>query len=155
MEAYPDPKPQFVALPPPRRPGRPPAKPQPASAQQLAEALVEALLGPWHPPATVCVMAAGVLHRLDVAGGKGPPPFVPTAFQKGILHALQGRALRSDSLGEAVRDRRRLFRHPGGLEELRAQGLVSHHPRLGYYRPDAPPPELADKVPTNDSGEPR
>lgn len=64
-------------------------------------------------------------------------------FQRGILQALQGRALRTDALAAEVGDRSRLFR-PGGLAELRDRGLVDHHPRLGYYRPDALPPELTE-----------
>jgi len=79
----------------------------------------------------------------DVSAGE-EDVFVPTAFQCGILDALDGRALRTDALGAEVGDRGRLFRRPGGLQELREQGLVDNHPRLGYYRPDAPPPQLAD-----------
>lgn len=81
----------------------------------------------------------------DCVPARGPeadPSFVPTAFQEAILTALEGRALRTDALGHEVRDRSRLFRHPGGLKELREQGLVAHHPRLGYYRPDAPPEQF-------------
>src|SRR5262245_10655037 len=68
--------------------------------------------------------------------------FVPNAFQEGILIALDGKAMRTDALGGAVGDRSRLFRKPmGGLSELREHGLVEHHVRLGFYRPDAPPPD--------------
>jgi hypothetical protein len=35
-----------------------------------------------------------------------------------------------------------MYRRPGGLHELRDEGLIDHHPKLGYYRPDAPPPQL-------------
>ncbi len=68
-------------------------------------------------------------------------PFVLTPFQQAILDALEGKALRTDALGAAVGDRSRLFK-PHGLKELRERGLVDHHDRLGYCRPDAPPPEL-------------
>ena len=68
--------------------------------------------------------------------------FLPNAFQKAILAALAGKALMTDALGDAVGDRSRLFK-PGSLKELREHGLVEHHKRLGYYRPDVPPPELA------------
>lgn len=68
--------------------------------------------------------------------------FVPTPFQKGILQALSGQARRTDDLAHKVGNRRKLFIHPGGLRELQEQGLVGHHKRLGYYRPDAPPPVL-------------
>lgn len=71
-----------------------------------------------------------------------PQPFVPTPFQQDILDALEGKALRTDALAAKVGDRSRLFRHPGGLKELQEQGLVAHHKRLGFYRPDAPPEEL-------------
>jgi hypothetical protein len=73
--------------------------------------------------------------------GGGAEPFVPTPFQEAILGALEGTALRTDALGAAVGDRSRLYR-PGGLTELREQGLVKHHPRLGFYRPDCPPEAL-------------
>lgn len=89
-----------------------------------------------------------------------PPPsitvplngtFVPNAFQKGILKALAGKALRADELGLAVGDRRRLFRKPGGVSELQEHGLVSHHQRLGYYLTDDPPDDLpAEEEPQED-----
>jgi hypothetical protein len=77
------------------------------------------------------------------AQGPAEQVFVPTPFQNAILDALEGKALRTDALGAAAGDRGRLFRHPGGLRELREQGLVSHHERRGFFRPDAPPEELA------------
>lgn len=67
--------------------------------------------------------------------------FIPTPFQRGILAALNGQALRTDALGAAVGDRSRLYKR-GGLKELRDRGLVAHHVRLGFYRPDALPPGL-------------
>lgn len=76
-----------------------------------------------------------------------PPPdpgFVPTQFQQDILEALSGRALRTDALAAKVGNRRGLFKDPGGVPELIEEGLVSHHKRLGYYRPDKPPADLGD-----------
>jgi hypothetical protein len=70
-------------------------------------------------------------------------PFIPGVFQKAILKALDGKALRVDKLGAAVGDKSRLYKH-SGLKELRDRGLVNHHSRLGFYRPDKPPPELAN-----------
>lgn len=70
-------------------------------------------------------------------------PFVPSPFQKAILEALEGKALRTDALGAAVGDRGRLYK-TNGLKELLERGIVEHHKRLGYYRPDAPPPELQE-----------
>jgi hypothetical protein len=79
-------------------------------------------------------------------------PFIPTAFQKAILKALEGKALRARALGAAVGESASWLYRPGGMTELRERGLVEQHERLGYYRPDAPPPELADVV-EEDSGE--
>lgn len=75
-------------------------------------------------------------------------PFVPGPVQKAILEALEGEALRSDALGTAVGGRSRIFQHPGGLKELQQEGLVKHHNRLGFYRPDAPPPTLEENLET-------
>lgn len=71
--------------------------------------------------------------------------FVPTDNQQAILAALKGKALRTDAIANKVTcNRRSLFKDPGGLPELIEEGLVSHHRRVGYYRPDAPPPDLPD-----------
>lgn len=83
-----------------------------------------------------------IIHLQD--GEERDEIFVPDPFQTAILTALEGKALRTDALASVVGDRSRLFRKPtGGIPELRKEGLVDHHSRLGYYRPDAPPPELA------------
>jgi hypothetical protein len=99
------------------------------------------------------------LLRLDLASGSqvrhpvspcraGAPaeerPFEPSAFQQAILDALDGKALRTDDLGAAVKDRSRLFK-AHGLPELRERGLIDHSKRCGYFRPDAPPEELASE----------
>lgn len=74
-----------------------------------------------------------------------PAIFVPTAFQADLLAALEGKALTTDALAAKVGcGQRNLFRRPGGVAELKEQGLLASHPRLGYYRPDAPPPELTE-----------
>ncbi len=70
-------------------------------------------------------------------------PFVPNVFQRRILTALDGKALKLAALGAVVMDRPRLTK-PHGLQELIEQGLVEQHPRLGYYRPDALPAELQE-----------
>jgi hypothetical protein len=68
-------------------------------------------------------------------------PFVANRFQIDILNALEGRALIKDELAEEVcgGEGTRLYR-PGGIKELMEVGKVAHKHRLGYYRPDAPPP---------------
>jgi hypothetical protein len=91
---------------------------------------------------------ARIASQRPAAPRMPPTPFVPTPFQKGILQALHGQALRTDDLGRKVGSRRKLFSHPGGLRELRENNLVAHHKRLGYYRPDAPPPALGDLPPS-------
>lgn len=66
--------------------------------------------------------------------------FTPTAFQERILEALQGRALHTEELVQAIEDARLFFAGQGGFWELRHLGLVVHDARVGNYRPDAPPP---------------
>jgi hypothetical protein len=72
-----------------------------------------------------------------------PPPgpvFVPNGRQKAMLEALEGRALRSDAWAIAAKiDKKDVMVLK---KELQALGLVGHHKRLGFFRPDAPPPEL-------------
>lgn len=70
-----------------------------------------------------------------------PPAFVPNERQKAILELLNGRAKKLDQLalalgvaGETLSGRY--------LNELKAQGKVIHNRRIGYYRPDSPPPGL-------------
>lgn len=74
--------------------------------------------------------------------------FVRTPIHDAILDALNGRALNADELAAASHIlRRNLFdRGPrtGPLTELRSNGLVDHHRRLGYFRPDSLPPELRE-----------
>lgn len=79
-------------------------------------------------------------------------PFVPSPFQAGILKVLDGKAMRTDALGAAVGDRSRLFKD-NGIAELREKGLVAHHPRLGFFRPDAPPAELKAVYVPSDIGQ--
>lgn len=81
----------------------------------------------------------------QVIGPAPAPDFVPSDFQRDILAALNGKGLRTDALAAKVGNRRKLFADPGGLPELQEEGLVSHHKRVGYYRPDAPPPDLNEK----------
>ncbi|MBL8795406.1 MAG: hypothetical protein JNM56_15990 [Planctomycetia bacterium] len=68
--------------------------------------------------------------------------FIPTDYQKEILAVLDGKALRTDAIAAKTGNRRGLFRDPGGIPELRAHGLVDWHRRIGFFRPDALPPEL-------------
>ena len=72
------------------------------------------------------------------------PAFVPSPFQKGILAALNGKALRTDALADKVGSRSRLF-SKNGVKELEDRGLIAHHERLGFYSTEFPPAELRDE----------
>lgn len=65
--------------------------------------------------------------------------FVPTPLQEQILMALDGAAMRGEAIAEALDVSKRAIYKKGGINELVDQGLIANHPRLGYYRPDAPP----------------
>jgi hypothetical protein len=77
-----------------------------------------------------------------------PAGFVPTPNQQLILDALDGVALRTDAISRKTGlHRSQIFKKPkGGMQELEDEELVGKHPRLGYYRADKPPPELAQLV---------
>ncbi len=69
-------------------------------------------------------------------------PFIATPLQAAILKALDGRALKKQPLADEVckGEGTTLYR-PGGLKELRERKKVDHKSRVGFYRPDAPPPD--------------
>jgi hypothetical protein len=72
--------------------------------------------------------------------------FVPLANQKQVLEALDGKAFRRDALARELGcEPSQLTRY---INELREEGLVDHHRRIGYYRPDALPPKYADWLKT-------
>jgi len=68
------------------------------------------------------------------------PEFVGNDFQLQIMKALDGRALSKQSLADEVcgGEGSRLYRK-GGIKELVESGFIANKPRLGYYRPNAPP----------------
>jgi len=60
------------------------------------------------------------------------------------MKALDGRALTKQALANEVsKGEARIFYRPGGLTELRRHGLVDHRKGVGFFRPDAPPPDSA------------
>jgi len=65
-----------------------------------------------------------------------------TPFQLSILRALSGKALKKEDLASALdlTDASRLYK-PGGIKELMKSGKVENQPRIGYFRPDRPPPQ--------------
>jgi hypothetical protein len=75
---------------------------------------------------------------------KQKQPFVPSPTQVHILNALDGKALKQAALVKktGISQGQLHPKNKTGLTELRDLGYVDHHPRVGYYRPDAPPPEL-------------
>jgi hypothetical protein len=85
-----------------------------------------------------------IVSEQDDTENETDKPFIPRRFQRAILDALDGVALRTDALGAKVGDRGRLFKR-NGIKELREQGLVDRHPSVGFYRPDAPPPEFSQE----------
>ncbi|MGI6417626.1 MAG: hypothetical protein ACOX1P_18385 [Thermoguttaceae bacterium] len=74
---------------------------------------------------------------------KPPGPVLPlTPLQRAIMKALEGRALTKQALANEVsKGEGRMFYRPGGLLELRLHGLVDHRKGVGFFRPDAPPPD--------------
>jgi hypothetical protein len=68
--------------------------------------------------------------------------FIPTQRQRQILEILDGSAKKLAQLAETLRVEQTTL-CGRDLKELKAAGLVRHHKRIGYYRPDAPPPDLA------------
>jgi hypothetical protein len=69
--------------------------------------------------------------------------FVPNDFQRAILAALDGRALKKQPLAnEVCKGEGTLLYRKDGLQELREAGLVAHKNRLGFYRPDRPPADV-------------
>jgi hypothetical protein len=69
-------------------------------------------------------------------------PFIPTARQRKILELLDGKTKKLAQLADklSVGQSTLVGRD---LKELHEQGPIEHSKRIGYYRPDAPPPELA------------
>ena len=93
------------------------------------------------PKVTASDVAA--LFAAACAAAATKAPFSPTRWQVRILRELDGSALTKKELAQAIgmKHPRQLYR-PGYLRELMAQDRVKNDPKLGYYRPDAPPPEL-------------
>lgn len=69
-----------------------------------------------------------------------PREFIPGPVQEDILDALDCVAMKTAELAAKVGGKDKLFRRPGGIQELKALGLVVLDSKVGYYRPDAPPP---------------
>lgn len=70
---------------------------------------------------------------------------VLNALQIQILKVLKGKGLRTEALASACGvDKSKFYRKSASgikpLEELKDAGLVTKDGRIGYYRPDAPPP---------------
>lgn len=81
-------------------------------------------------------------------GASIPKSFHPTLRQQVVLSALDGKAMKVTTLAFATKiNRRHLYdrgAQRGVLSDLRDRNLIVLHNRLGYYRPDSPPPELKE-----------
>lgn len=110
-----------------------------------------------HPVELVVVMEGGQEVRLPLTTAAGlvpvspeeQVPFAPSVFQLAALRAMIGRAFMVDVLAQYMmtgtdlltETRRRLYGRKG-LRQLQDHGLVKLHPKMGFYRPDAPPHDL-------------
>lgn len=75
------------------------------------------------------------------------PPLILNPLQTQILKVLKGKALRTQALAGACGvEKNKLYQklasglHP--IQELKDAGFVVLSSKIGYYRPDAPPPEV-------------
>jgi hypothetical protein len=87
-------------------------------------------------------LEAEVQARLAASGiGKLDQPFIPTPHQRKVLKLLNGKALKLAQIEQLTGiDATTLSKRV--LGELKKQDLVRHSARIGYYRPDKPPPDL-------------
>jgi hypothetical protein len=80
--------------------------------------------------------------QFQQATTKTPTAFVPTPLQKAILNALDGKAMKKQALADAVsKGEGTVLYRAGGLKELREREIVEHKRGVGFYRPDALPPD--------------
>jgi hypothetical protein len=68
--------------------------------------------------------------------------FIPNDLQRRMLCALKNRSLRNKVLAREAKCAPRSLYRLGGVKGLINAGLVNHHKSVGYYRPDAPPPDI-------------
>lgn len=130
-----------------------PARPTDELLIEAARAHVTRLCGPGKAPRLLVLHVEGVPDPITLpvlspccsasAPAESSRTFAPNAFQDRICDALAGKLLTAEQLGEAVGDRRKLFR-PGGVRELMEAGWVRKRPGGGYYMPDDPPDGLAE-----------
>lgn len=109
---------------------------------------------PIHIDAMVRMELAQVIKSVDAAptGGQADTleelktSYIETPQDRAILEALNGKALRTDALiTQSHIDRTTLFRR---IKILKKIGKIMHRKELGYFRPDALPPQLRDQVGT-------
>ena len=86
----------------------------------------------------------GAANVIEVHTDRISEAFVLGPRQKSIMERLSGRAMRTRALAKELHiDQPSLYKRDG-IKELKDKGLVKLHSKIGYYRPDAPPPELSD-----------
>ena len=118
--------------------------PSPATLRSMKA--FDARQGQCKPPAIDTASECRERRAADIPDGdlahkpESGTPFLATPMQKAIFAALDGQSLKKQALADAVAkgDGGALYRR-GDLQELRNRGMVQHKPRVGFYRPDAPP----------------
>jgi hypothetical protein len=96
---------------------------------------------------------ADPLSLSDAGLGSNPAkPFIPTAFQERLLKLLKYNSLTADKLeGKLCIDRKNLYKR--GINPLKERGLIVPNRRFGYFRPDFPPPKIAEFIGKNTTSE--
>jgi hypothetical protein len=79
------------------------------------------------------------VHRLWQTDGGD---FIPTRRQQRILDLLNGQAKKLAQLADTLGVQPSTL-SGRDLKELKERGRIRHDKRVGYWRPDAPPPHLA------------
>jgi hypothetical protein len=98
-------------------------------------------------PEGVAGVLARCVERLDEVLANGVADAAERALftdlQKAILEALDGTALTQSKLEDVTKVDRGQLQRENGLKGLMKRGLVKNQRagRVGYYRPDAPPPD--------------
>lgn len=101
---------------------------------ELVDGQVELLVVQWKP-------APGSLAGCTTADPWAD--FEPTESQSCVLEVLEGVALKGKAIEEASGlEHSQMFRVLRQLQTMDPP-MVARHPSLGYYRLDAPPPQLA------------
>ncbi len=116
-------------------------------AERELERLIDLLT-----PAAVRVEPEGESGQPSPPVSLTPPSLILNDTCLAILNALNGKSMSVQELANKVTggETTRLYRD-GMKTTLVARGLIIHDRKIGYYRPDAPPPERVAKVAKSDA----